>query len=173
MSEATQSIRDCVIRESAAELRSAHERIVHCLGQLGESQVWHRSAPGMNSIGNLVLHLCGNVGQWIVSGLGGMPDHRHRPSEFAEQGPIPLSTLLEKLSVAVDAAAAAMEGVSAEALVAPLRIQGFETTGFGALVHSVSHFRGHTQEIIRLTRDALGDAYRFAWVPQTKEQGAS
>ncbi len=46
---------------AAHKLDSALERIQHCLGQLTDGQVWHRSQPGLNSIGNLILHLCGNL----------------------------------------------------------------------------------------------------------------
>src|SRR4029077_4440954 len=71
-------------REAATELTSALAKIKHCLGQLTEEQVWWRSRPSLNSIGNLILHLCGNVRQWIVAGLGGAADSRDRPAEFAE-----------------------------------------------------------------------------------------
>ena len=71
---------------AAHELGSALGRIKHCLGQLNDAQVWHRPQPGLNSIGNLVLHLCGNLRQWVVAGLGGAPDVRNRPDEFAERG---------------------------------------------------------------------------------------
>jgi hypothetical protein len=66
---------------AAHELDSALDRIKHCLGQLNDAQVWHRSQPGLHSIGNLVLHLCGNLRQWVVAGLGGAPDERNRPAE--------------------------------------------------------------------------------------------
>ena len=72
---------------AANELGSALLRIKHCLGQLNDEQVWHRSQPGLNSIGNLILHLCGNMRQWVIAGLGGASDGRNRPAEFAERGP--------------------------------------------------------------------------------------
>src|SRR5262245_21070641 len=63
---------------AAHELESALSRIKHCLGQLDDEQVWRRSRPGLNSIGNLILHLCGNLRQWVVAGVGGAPDVRGR-----------------------------------------------------------------------------------------------
>ena len=75
--------------EAGRELEAAFGRIKHCLRQLSEEQVWWRPSPALNSIGNLILHLCGNLRQWIVAGLGGAADHRNRPSEFAEPGPLP------------------------------------------------------------------------------------
>ena len=84
--------------EAANELASALAKIKHCLGQLTDEQVWWRSRPALNSIGNLVLHLGGNVRQWIVAGLGGAADSRDRPAEFTELGPIPRAGLRAVLS---------------------------------------------------------------------------
>jgi hypothetical protein len=81
---------------AADELESALERIEHCLEQLNDEQVWVRSQPSLNSIGNLILHLCGNLRQWIVAGVGGSPDVRNRPAEFAERGPVPKEDLRNK-----------------------------------------------------------------------------
>jgi hypothetical protein len=66
--------------------------------------VWHRSQPGLNSIGNLILHLCGNLRQWVVAGLGGAPDVRNRPAEFAERGTVPKDELLRNLEAVVEEA---------------------------------------------------------------------
>ena len=157
---------------AAHELDSALGRIKHCLGQLNEQQVWHRSQPGLNSIGNLILHLCGNLRQWVVAGLGGAPDVRNRPAEFAEQGPVPKDELLSRLEAAVGEAKRVLAGVDARRLAEPRRIQGFDVTGVAAVFDSVPHFRGHTQEIVHMTRLLLGDVYKFAWTPTTPEQGA-
>jgi hypothetical protein len=157
---------------AAHELESALDRIKHCLGQLNDEQVWRRSRPGLNSIGNLILHLCGNLRQWIVSGIGGAADVRNRPAEFAEGGPIPKEELRRTLEAAVAEAKRVLAGVDARQLVELRRIQGFDVTGLTAIFDSVPHFRGHTQEIVHMTRLQLGDAYRFAWTPTTPEQGA-
>jgi hypothetical protein len=158
--------------EAANELASAQERIEHCLGQLSDEQVWWRSRPTLNSIGNLILHLCGNVRQWIVAGLGGAPDARNRPAEFSERGPIPRDELLRRLGAVVDKARAELARQTARQLLESRQIQGFNVTGLQAIFSSVPHFRGHTQEIILMTRLQLGDAYKFAWAPATPEQGA-
>jgi hypothetical protein len=157
---------------AAHELGCARDRIRHCLGQLTDGQVWHRSRPELNSIGNLVLHLSGNLRQWVVAGVGGGPDARDRPAEFAERGPIPRDELVLRLDGAVEEAVRVLSGVDARRLTEVRRIQGFDVTGVGAIFDSVPHFRGHTQEIVHMTRLQLGDAYRFAWTPTTPEQGA-
>lgn len=157
---------------AAHELDSALGRIKHCMGQLNDSQVWHRSQPGLNSIGNLVLHLCGNLRQWVVAGVGGAPDVRNRPAEFAERETVPKDELVRNLEAVVEEAKRTLAGVDARQLTEARRIQGFDVTGVTAIFDSVPHFRGHTQEIVHMTRLQLGAAYKFAWTPATPEQGA-
>ncbi len=118
------------------------------------------------------MHLCGNVGQWLVAGLGGTADVRDRPAEFAERGPIPRAELLRMLDAAVNEAKEVLGKQTARQLVEARRIQGYDVTGLTAIFSSVPHFRGHTQEIIGMTRLLLGNAYQFAWEPTTPEQGA-
>jgi hypothetical protein len=157
---------------AAHELGCALDRIRHCLGQLTDGQVWHRSRPDLNSIGNLILHLCGNLRQWVVAGVGGAPDARNRPAEFAERGPVPKDELIRNLEAVVGESKRVLTGVDARQLTGVRRIQGFDVTGVVAIFESVPHFLGHTQEIVHMTRLQLGDAYRFAWRPTTPEQGA-
>jgi hypothetical protein len=154
------------------ELSEAVGRIGHCVGQLTYAQVWHRPEGGLNSIGNLLLHLAGNVRQWVISGVGGATDNRDRPGEFAERQQTPWADLWAKLQAAVEEAQAVLGAQKAEDWLRVRRIQGFEVNGLQAAVNSVAHFRGHTQEIIHMTRALLGEKYRFAWVPALKEQGA-
>jgi hypothetical protein len=158
--------------EAAEELTNALGKINHCLGQLNDAQVWWRSQPSPNSIGNLLLHLCGNLRQWIVAGLSGAADVRDRPAEFAEHGPIPKDDLLRKLDTVVSEAKEVLGRLTARQLLEARRVQGFDVTGLAAIFSSIPHFRGHTREIIHLTRLQLGDRYQFAWTPTTPEQGA-
>ena len=158
---------------AAHELDSALKRIQHCLDQLNDEQVWWRSRPSLNSVGNLILHLCGNLRQWIVAGVGSASDVRNRPAEFTERGPIPKEELLRRLEAIVKEAKQVLESIDARQLVEVRRIQGFDVTGVAAIFDSIPHFRGHTQEIVHITRLQLGDAYRFAWQPTTPEQGAA
>jgi hypothetical protein len=120
----------------------------------------------------LILHLCGNLRQWIVAGVGGATDTRNRPAEFAERVSIPKEELLHGLDGIVEEAKRVLAGIDALQLVTVRRIQGFDVTGSAAIFDSVPHFRGHTQEIVHMTRFLLGDGYKFAWTPTTPEQGA-
>jgi len=170
---AADELAGAVTAAASDELEKALDRVKHCLNQLTDKQVWQRESEAMNSIGNLILHLCGNLRQWIVAGLGGAADVRDRPAEFAERGPVPKVELLRALGTIVNEAKAVLGRLTARQLVEVRRIQGFDVTGLGAIFSSVPHFRGHTQEIIHMTRVQLGDAYQFAWTPTTPEQGAA
>jgi hypothetical protein len=116
----------------------------------------------MNSIGNLLLHIRGNLRQLIVSGVGGLPDDRDRQSEFDARGPMPADDLLRSLFAAVKDAQETVGSVGAESLCAAITVKRFDWTGIQAVVRSIAHFRGHTQEIIHMTRMLLGDRYEFA-----------
>jgi hypothetical protein len=144
------------------ELASALGRIAHCAGQLTDEQIWSRPAPEMNSIGNLILHLAGNVRQLIVSGVGGAPDTRERQAEFDAREPIPADDLLRKLFAVVKEAEEVIDSASDQALCAPIPVKRFDFTGIQAVIRSIAHFRGHTQEIIHMTRMILGEKYDFA-----------
>lgn len=172
MQPTAEQVAAAVTGEAGQELTEALKKIKHCLGQLTDEQVWWRPSESMNSIGNLMLHLAGNLRQWIVAGIGGAKDTRNRPSEFSQRGPLAKDDLLRQLEQAVAESQAAMSRASAEELLRRRRIQGFDMTGMEAIFNSVPHFRGHTQEIIHLTRSQLGDRYKIAWTPTTPEQGA-
>ncbi len=172
MSPAADPVVQAVSHETARCLTECLEKIRHCLRQLSDEQVWWRPRDEMNSIANLLLHLTGNVQQWIVTGLGGAPDTRNRPREFSERGPIRKAQLLADLEAVVDEAQNVLSRCTPDDLITPRRIQGFEVSGIGAIFDCVPHFKGHTQEIICLTRLQLGPGYQFHWQPRTVEQGA-
>src|SRR5882724_3714326 len=99
MSETTLSVESLFLAASAAKLRQSADRIGVCLGKLSEEQIWARGHQNENAVGNLVLHLAGNVRQWIISGLGGQPDGRDRQREFDERGSIPGAELLSAITM--------------------------------------------------------------------------
>jgi hypothetical protein len=166
------SVSQAYLAASRRRLGDSVTKIKHCLGQLNDEQVWWRPHEAQNSIANLILHLCGNVRQWIISGVGGAPDVRNRPSEFAERSPIPRPELIRLLEEMAREADSVLARVSDKQLLEPRRIQGFDETALSAIFDSLTHFQGHTQEIICLTRMQLKEAYQFAWMPASKEQGA-
>ena len=172
MDPSASDVAKSVGQEATNELFDAFRKIQHCVGQLDEDQLWRQPGESMNSIANLLLHLSGNVGQWIVSGVGGAEDVRDRPAEFAAQKTLGKSELLRQLDDMLTAARQVLEQATPGELLRKRRVQGFDVTGLQAIFESVAHFRGHTQEIVHITRQLLGDAYRFDFVPSTPEQGA-
>jgi hypothetical protein len=154
------------------QLREGLKKVEHCLAQLNDEQTWWRPTSSQNSIANLMLHLDGNVRQWIISGVGGEPDVRDRPREFAQSGPIAKGDLVAILTATIEAAIQAIDQQTGTSVLQARRIQGFDTTVAAAIVDSVSHFRGHCQEIVSLTRQQLQDRYQFSFVPESPEQGA-
>jgi hypothetical protein len=173
MQPTSEQLAGAVAAAANQELTKALERIKHCLGQLTDEQIWQRESEPMNSVGNLILHLCGNLRQWIVAGIGGEADLRQRWTEFSERGPISKAELLRRLDEGVAQAHDALARASASDLMRTRCIQGFNVNGLEAIFDSVPHFRGHTQEIVHMTRCLLGDAYKFAWVPSTPKEGAA
>jgi hypothetical protein len=162
--------RDAFLAAMRETLAEGLRKIDHCADQLTDSQFWWRPGPEMNSIANLCLHLAGNLRQWIISGVGGANDVRNRPVEFSDRSNRPKSEILELLKETVGEADAILSRLTPEELVSPRRIQGFDTDVLGAVVNSVSHFRGHVQEIIHMTREQVGEKYRFDFVPKGREQ---
>jgi hypothetical protein len=172
MAPTTEELAQAVVAETRKRLEESLTKIEHCLSQLDDEQVWWRQSESQNSIGNVILHVCGNLRQWIVSGIGGERDTRHRPSEFSERGPIPTAELLGRLKGVVREACATLSATGPEELLKSRRIQGSDVTGLGAIFDSVPHFVGHTHQIVFITRLQLGDRYEFEWSPSTPEEGA-
>lgn len=115
-----------------------------------EDRVWWRANEASNSAGNLVMHLAGNVRQWIVSGVGGAPDARRRDVEFATRGGMSAAALVEHLERTLGEVDAVLAALAPETLMEPRTIQGRVTTVFAAIYHVVEHFSTHTGQIVLL-----------------------
>jgi uncharacterized damage-inducible protein DinB len=134
----------------------------NCLDRLSEDQVWWRPNATSNSIGNLLLHLNGNVRQWMVAPLGGPTVNRNRPAEFAEQGPIPVSELRERLGATLKEVERILSQVEPTALESTYDIQNERgVTGFEAIYHVVEHFSMHYGQILYVTKLITGQDLGF------------
>jgi len=155
-----------ILAEARHSLQAHHlPRITRCLALLAEKEIWWRAHPTSNSVGNLVLHLEGNVRQWIISGVGGAPDRRERDKEFAERGPLPRRTLLARLRKTVSEACRVLESLSAPDLARAYTIQGFRLTGLQAILHVTEHFSHHSGQIILVTKLKLRRDLGFTRLP--------
>lgn len=145
-------------------------RIRACVDRLDEAQVWWRPNEACNSVGNLVLHLCGNLAQWVLSGLGGQHVERHRAAEFVARAGAPKDELLKRLAGVVDDVRAVLGVLDAADLAAPRQIQGYDTDGAGVIYHVVEHMSYHTGQIVAATKQLLGPAAGIEFYPQHKNE---
>jgi len=132
-------------------------RIEKSVEGLSDEQLWWRANAESNSIGNLILHLAGNIRQWIVSGIGGAADARDRQREFEERGPLPAAELLARIRSAVEDADQVLANLSAAALLERRRIQTYDVTVLQAIYTVVEHFSMHTGQTILLAKMWKGD----------------
>lgn len=146
---------------SVRKLRQLSGRIRECLDRLSDEQLWARGSDAENAAGNLLLHLCGNVRQWILSGIGGKPDVRVRDREFSARGGIGKDELRERLEATVEDAAAVIGALDAARLAARIRVQNYEMSVLEAVYHVVEHFAQHTGQIILMTKAATGQDLGF------------
>jgi uncharacterized damage-inducible protein DinB len=136
-------------------------KIERCLEQLSDEQIWWRPNSESNSIGNLILHLCGNARQWIVAGLGDEPDRRTRDQEFAQKDIIKRDALLERLRGTVAEVKTVLTGLNPQVLLERRTIQGNNVDVLEAVFHVTEHFSMHTGQIIFLTKLLTASDLRF------------
>ena len=136
-------------------------KIAACVERLSAEDLWWRNDPASNSAGNLLLHLAGNMRQWIISGLGGAPDHRQRQREFDAREGGSAAELLEQLRNTVREADAVLAALRPETLLERRVIQGKDVTVMEAIYHVVEHFSMHTGQIIFLTKLRTGADLEF------------
>jgi len=124
-------------------------------------RLWWRPNESSNSIGNLLLHLSGNVRQWIVSGIGGQSDVRKRNMEFAARGGATASSMLDGLDATLREVDDVLRGLLPSELLERRSIQGRDTTVMEAVYHVVEHFAGHTGQIIWIAKMSAPGAVKF------------
>lgn len=144
-------------------------KIERCLAELSDEDVWWRPNEVSNSIGNLLLHLCGNLRQWIIGGIGGRKFERQRQQEFDERQQIPASELLARLKSVVEEADEVIGSLKTETLQSRMQIQGREVNVLEAIYHVVEHFGMHTGQIIFLSKMQGGKDLGL-WRPRTATQ---
>jgi len=168
------SIVEMFLAESQKLLGKEHlPHIVKCLEQLSDEEIWWRPNSASNSAGNLVLHLSGNIRQWIISNLGEKPDVRDRDSEFAERGVVSRQALISRIEETVQEACKVLARLPEEKLTRKYVIQGLHTTGLEAIYHVVEHFSHHTGQIVYITKLKLGQDLRFTNLPLLKAKKKS
>jgi uncharacterized damage-inducible protein DinB len=142
-------------------LEQYRPRLRQCVESLSDEQVWWRPNEASNSIGNLILHLDGNVRQWLVSSFKGLEDTRNRPAEFREQRMIPAPALLEKLDITMNEASDVLAVLTEADLLTTFNIQGYTVNGLQAVYQVVEHFAMHYGQILYISKLLRGEDLGF------------
>ncbi|MEM9917677.1 MAG: DinB family protein [Bacteroidota bacterium] len=127
-------------------------RIEKCLEMMTEEELWWRPNAHVNSVGNLLLHLCGNITQWITAGLGTIPDRRERDLEFSTRSGYTKAVLLEKIKQVNKEATAVIRSMDEARLQKTYAIQNYDNTGYGVIIHVTEHFSYHVGQIATMTK---------------------
>jgi uncharacterized damage-inducible protein DinB len=128
---------------------------------LPEDAIWTRVNAQSNSVGNLLLHLTGNVRQWLITGVGGGPDVRQRAAEFAAKDGPKRAELLARLNQTLDEVGHVFDSLTDESLVQQRTIQGRDMTVLDAIFSCVEHFAQHLGQIILIAKVHSPEAIRF------------
>jgi len=150
-----------IARASGYLLNDYLPKIERCLEKLSDEQIWWRANEESNSIGNLILHLCGNARQWIVCGVGSAPDKRNRDSEFEQRDVIRRSDLIALLRSTLLDVETTLQSVDPTTLLEYRKIQGNDVDILEAIFHVTEHFSMHTGQIIMLTKMMTSADLRF------------
>ncbi len=131
-------------------------QITRCVALLDTNELWSRANDHCNSVANLLLHLTGNVRQWIVSGVGGEPFERDRPAEFAARDQRPAGEILPPLMNTLRRAGEIIRQLAPDALSHRRSIQGYDVSTMQAVFHVVEHLSFHTGQIVHMTKALKG-----------------
>jgi uncharacterized damage-inducible protein DinB len=136
-------------------------RLRRSVESLTDEQIWWRPNEASNSIGNLLLHLNGNIQQWLLTSFDKLADTRNRPAEFAERQHLPAAVLLERLGGTVQKAVNVITRLTEAELCATIQVQGYTVTGLNAVYHVVEHFGMHYGQILYITKLLSGKDLGF------------
>jgi uncharacterized damage-inducible protein DinB len=138
---------ELLLLEVVRRLEEGVERIGKCLSLLPQDQLWRKPGEKLVSVGNLINHLCGNISQWVLAGLGGQEYTRTRKEEFEVVSGESTRDLEMKFRTVVSKAVSVVKTLSAEDLRHVYIVQGFEETGVGILLHVTEHLSYHVGQI--------------------------
>ena len=154
------------IEEADKYLGEYLRKIEHCTSLLTEVQVWWKPNDACNSVGNLLLHLRGNLSQWVLGGIGGEAIERHRSVEFAARETAAKSELLAGLAETVARVRITVREMRSADLARDISVQGYDVDGLGVVFHVVEHMAYHTGQIVAVTKQLLGPAANIEFYPQ-------
>ena len=128
------------------------QKLATCMQELNESEIWKRPNLHSNSVGNIILHLCGNIRQYAISSLGNSKDVRERDKEFSADGGNSGPELFRKLTDTIEQAKNVIQSTTEEELLRERKVQGYTHSGIGIILHVTEHYSYHTGQIIFWTK---------------------
>lgn len=147
-----EKLREEFVQNSLYRLDESTRMNTIALEQLSEEEIWKRPNDSLNSVGNLILHLCGNITQYVISSLGETEDARERDLEFSTESGYTKVELLQKLTETVAVAKRVINDASLAQLIRKREVQGFYFSGIGVVLHAVEHYSYHTGQIAFWTK---------------------
>jgi uncharacterized damage-inducible protein DinB len=136
-----------LVNNSLYRMDESTRMIQKSLTEISEDELWLKPNESLNSIANLMLHLCGNITQYIISSLGESEDSRNRALEFETDNSGNKAVILSKLEDTVDAAKRVIFDSTLDQLLEVRSVQGFSFSGVGVIIHAVEHYSYHTGQI--------------------------
>ena len=127
-------------------------RIEKSIGLISKEQIWYKHNEHTNSVGTLILHLAGNVRQWICSGIGNHPDTRKRFLEFTNDQLLSKPELLKELDDLKEDTLTELSKLNDSDMLVMRRVQGYEESTLSVIVHVIEHFSYHTGQIALLVK---------------------
>ncbi len=160
-----------LLTQAEFRLRDNHRRLLLSMNHLSDQEIWRKPNANSNSVGNLILHLCGNISHFIGTHLGNTGFIRNRPREFTVSGGLSKEELLSVLAGTLEEACTIILSVGREELLKVRDIDGFSYSGLAIIMHVVQHFAYHTGQILfwtKLLRDQ--DLKISSFAPNSKAQ---
>jgi uncharacterized damage-inducible protein DinB len=136
-------------------------RVIKCLNMLNEKQIWWRPNEQSNSVGNLILHLCGNLNQWVLNSIGNIAFKRQRQAEFDARETMTKSQLLDLLLNTKQEIHDCIKNITLEELLRTRPVQIYEEKGTTILIHVTEHFSYHTGQIAYITKWLINQQTNF------------
>jgi len=127
-------------------------RILSCLALLSYEEIWHRQNKNTNAVGNLILHLSGNITQYIISGVGGTKDVRVRDEEFSTKRTEAKDELVKIITDTLNTSNQVVQDLHVSQFTEQVVIQGFQHTRLSAIVHVIEHLSYHVGQITFYTK---------------------
>lgn len=137
------NLTDAAIRH----FKISRSRIEKCFNEISNEQLWNDFNDNLVSIGNLVLHLNGNLTQYVISGLAGEEFYRERDKEFKDKPRLSKSELLNLFRVITEKCCEIFEDLSEEKIKKSYIVQGFNYNGAEIIMHVTEHLSYHVGQI--------------------------